>query len=88
MSQLRPHVQRERHVQALSAIWDLGTPLTDDYQAGEGQVPVQGAGSEAGPKMSGTPVVVKKTKVIEEPHHIARRAIEITLAGGFDQVSG
>ncbi|KAK7104512.1 uncharacterized protein [Littorina saxatilis] len=74
MSQLRPHVHRERHLQTLSAVWDLGTPLTDDYEAEEG------VGPEATP-------TARRTKVIEEPHHIARRAIEITLVGGFDQVT-
>nr|KAG5700688.1 hypothetical protein BaRGS_029053 [Batillaria attramentaria] len=73
MSQLRPHVHRERHVQALSAVWDLATPLTDDYG-------VEGEGEE-GP-------AGRRVRVITEPHHIARRAIEITLVGGFDQAHG
>lgn len=82
MSQLRPHVHRERHLQALSAVWDLATPLTDDYEAGAEQGEEEGQGEGPG----GSPVL-KRTMVIEEAHHIARRAIEITLVGGFDQVS-
>ncbi|KAL8583828.1 hypothetical protein ACOMHN_040297 [Nucella lapillus] len=78
MAQLRPHVQRERHLQALSALWDLGTPLTDDYGVEEGKG--EGVGSSS-------PVTQGTKKVLEEPHHIARRAIDITLAGGFDQVT-
>jgi hypothetical protein len=79
MLQLRSHVRRERHLQTLSAVWDLATPLVDDYEAEQGQ--------GAGPEGSRTPVLgARGSKVITEIHHIARRAIEITLVGGFDQV--